>query len=293
MYTSITTIGSRTFAALVNLENWCCMMIQLSSLKKFSFVLLLSFAFLQEAMAQPNRMARPAFQDGEKITFTVFYSVVGLYVNAGTAVFRTNLEKYNNTDAYHVVAEGVTNRKYDWIFKVRDRYESYFDTEKLRSLRFVRTINEGDFKHHEDIVFNRTNNTAFTNKKTYNLSHNVLDVINAVYYARNIDYNSYKPGDKIPIDIFLDGEVYNTYIRYVGKEVVKTKYGKFNAIKLKPMLIKGSLFDGGEKMTLWVTDDANHIPVRAESPISVGSVKVDMMGYEKIKHPLVSLIAVN
>lgn len=244
--------------------------------------------------AQHSYLPFPAFQDGEKITFTVFYSVIGIYVNAGTAVFSTNVERYNNQNAYHVVAEGSTNKKYDWIFKVRDRYESYFDTEQFRSLRFVRSINEGDFKHSEDIVFNRSNNTAYTNRKTYKLSHNVLDVINAVYYARNIDYNAYQPGDKIPINIFLDGEVYNTYIRYQGKEVVKTKYGKFKAIKLKPMLLKGSIFDdGGEKMTLWVTDDANHIPVRAESPISVGSIKVDLMAYDHLRHPLSSLIAIN
>jgi hypothetical protein len=81
------------------------------------------------------------------------------------------------------------------------------------------------------------------------------------------------------------------YIRYLGKEKIKTKYGEFNAIKLKPLLIKGSIFDGGENMTLWVTDDPNHIPVRAESPISVGSVKIDMMGYDNLRYPLSSLIS--
>jgi hypothetical protein len=282
-------MGFSTFASFVNLEKLCCTM---RSLFRFSFLVSLTVLTLCfPARAQHTYMPNPAFQDGEKITFTVFYNVIGIYVNAGTAVFSTNVERYNNTDAYHVVAEGTTNKKYDWIFKVRDRYESYFDTERYRSLRFVRRISEGDFKHHEDIVFNRQNNTAYANKKVYKLSHNVMDVINAVYYARNIDFNACKPGDRIPIDIFLDGETYNTYIRYVGREVVKTRYGKFRAIKLKPMLIKGSVFDGGEKMTLWVTDDANHIPVRAESPISVGSIKVDLMAYDKIRHPLTSLLA--
>lgn len=241
--------------------------------------------------AQPITLPNPAFQHGEQIRFTVFYNVIGLYVNAGTATFTTSLEQYNNIPAYHVVAIGVTNKKYDWIFKVRDRYESYFDAEQFRSLRFVRNINEGDFSHQEDIVFNRTTNTAFSNKKSYKLSHDVLDVINAIYFARNIDFNSYRVGDRIPIDIFLDEELYHTYIKYMGKEVVKTKYGTFKAIKLKPMLIKGSMFEGGEKMTLWVTDDSNHIPVRAESPISVGSVKVDMMSYENLRYPLSSLLA--
>jgi hypothetical protein len=100
------------------------------------------------------------------------------------------------------------------------------------------------------------------------------------------------PGDKIPFSMFLDNQVYNLYIRYLGKEVIKTKYGKFHAIKFKPLLIKGAIFQGGEKMTVWVSDDANHIPVRVESPISVGSVKVDMMDFRNCRSPLTSLISV-
>ena len=117
------------------------------------------------------------------------------------------------------------------------------------------------------------------------------DVISTVYYARNIDFDKYKAEDKIPFSMFIDNEVYDLYIRYLGKEVIKTRYGKFNAHKFKPLLIKGTIFEGGEKMTVWVSDDANHIPLRIESPISVGSVKVDMMGYRNLRFPLTSMIS--
>ena len=90
--------------------------------------------------------------------------------------------------------------------------------------------------------------------------------------------------------MFLDNEVFNMYIRYHGKETVKTKYGKFKAIKFKPLLIKGTIFEGGEKMTVWVSDDENHIPLRIESPITIGSVKIDMMGYKNLRYPLTSLV---
>ncbi len=80
------------------------------------------------------------------------------------------------------------------------------------------------------------------------------------------------------------------YIRYLGKETIKTKYGKFKAIKFKPLLLKGSIFEGGEKMTVWVSDDANHLPLRIESPISVGSVKIDMMEYSNLRYPLTSMV---
>jgi hypothetical protein len=100
-----------------------------------------------------------------------------------------------------------------------------------------------------------------------------------------------KVGDKIPFNLFLDNEVYNIYVRYLGKETIRTKYGKFRTIKFKPLLLKGSIFEGGEKMTVWVSDDANHIPLRIESPISVGSVKVDAMLWRNLRYPLTSLVS--
>jgi hypothetical protein len=50
------------------------------------------------------------------------------------------------------------------------------------------------------------------------------------------------------------------------------------------------MFEGGEKMTVWVSDDPNRLILRIESPITVGSVKVDMMKYKNLRHPLTSLI---
>ena len=90
--------------------------------------------------------------------------------------------------------------------------------------------------------------------------------------------------------MFIDNEIYNMYIRYMGKETLKTQYGKFRAIKFMPLVVKGTLFEGGEKMTVWVSDDANKIPLRIESPIVVGSVKADMMSYRNLRYPLTSLI---
>ncbi len=231
-----------------------------------------------------------AFQGGEDIRFTIFYSVIGIYINAGNATFTTAVEKMNNKTVYHVVGSGSSNPSYDWIFKVRDKYETYFDTATLQPYKFLRDVNEGGYKTYEDVTFNQQTNTAVTTKGVFKVPNCIQDVLSAVYYARNIDFSKYKPDDKIPFNMFLDNEVYSLYIKYIGKETVKTKYGKFHAIKFKPLLIKGTLFQGGEKMTVWVSDDANHIPLRIESPIVVGSVKIDMMQYRNLRYPLSSMI---
>ena len=231
-----------------------------------------------------------AFESGEKIDYTIYYNVIGLYVNAGNASFTTKLETLNNNTVYHVTGDGASNTNYDWIFKVRDKYQSYIDTATLQPYKFIRDVSEGGFKIHENVTFNQKTNTAITDKGVYKIPNCIQDVLSSIYYARNINYDNYKVDDKIPFNMFLDNEVYNLYIKYLGKEIIKTRFGKFNAIKFKPLLVKGTIFEGGEGMTVWVSDDANHIPLRIESPIVVGSLKVDMMDYENLKHPLTSLI---
>lgn len=232
-----------------------------------------------------------AFQAGETLTYKVFYTVIGAYFGAGEATFTCNLENFNNKPVYHVIGDGKTYSFYDKIFKVRDRYESYVDTQTLQPYKFIRNVYEGGYKKYESITFNKNTSTAITNDGVFKTPSCIQDVISAIFYARNIDFSKYKPDDKIPFAMFLDNEVFNMYIRYVGRETVKTRYGKFRAIKFKPLLIKGTLFEGGEKMTVWVSDDENHLPVRIESPISVGSVKVDLIGHKNLRHQLSSLIS--
>jgi len=236
-------------------------------------------------------ISNTTFSSGEVIDFKVFYSVIGIYVDAGDARFTVDREQLNGKPVYHIVGVGNSNPRYDWIFKVRDKYQSYIDTSTLRPYRFIRNVYEGGYTIFEDVAFDPKANIAESKKGRYSVPPCVQDVLSAIYYARNIDFDRYKPGDKIPFSMFIDNEVYNLFIRYLGKEVVKTRYGRYNAIKFRPLLIKGTLFEGGEKMTVWVSDDRNHVPLRIESPITVGSVKVDMKGYANLRHPFSAKIA--
>lgn len=262
-------------------------------MKKIVFLFLFSILIVGRLSAGDDfcGVRNTSFKAGENITFTVFYSVAGLYVNAGTANFITTAETLNNRPVYHVVGTGTSNSSYDWIFKVRDRYETYFDTATLQPLKFIRKVDEGGYTKYENITFNQKTNTAISTKGVFNVPNCVQDVLSTIYYARNINFDGMKVGDKIPFNLFLDNEIYNIYVRYLGKETIRTKYGKFRTIKFKPLLVKGTIFEGGEKMTVWVSDDANHIPLRIESPINVGSVKVDAMLWRNLRYPLTSLIS--
>ncbi len=273
-------------------------------MKKFVFIIyilfiLCSFHFAKKIIKKEKvdlkyegfcGIANTAFNGNEQISFDVYYSVIGAYVLAGDATFTCVNEKFQNKNTYHIEGVGNSNKKYDFIFKVRDKYESWIDTSTFLPIKFTRNVSEGKYKKTELISFAHKEKTATSNNKKTVIPACVQDVLSATYYARNINFDKLAIGDKVEFSMMMDDEIFNMYIKYLGKEKVKTKFGKFNAIKFKPLLLKGTIFEGGEKMTVWVSDDANHLPLRVDSPISVGSVKIDMMAYKNIRYPLTSLI---
>ena len=124
-----------------------------------------------------------------------------------------------------------------------------------------------------------------------------FDVLSAVYYCRTINFEKYKTNEKIPVNIVLDGKTYSLYLRYLGKEVIKSRddtknseVRKYRCIKFSAMLVEGTIFKGGENMFIWVTDDENRIPVLVEAKILIGSVKAYVNTIEGIRYDLTSLV---
>ena len=61
-------------------------------------------------------------------------------------------------------------------------------------------------------------------------------------------------------------------LKELKKEIIKTRYGKFRAIKFKPMLIGGTIFKGGELMSVWVSDDSNHLSLSNPIYLQTGEI---------------------
>jgi hypothetical protein len=259
---------------------------------RFTIIFILSFSLFARSLGQNTCDVRnTAFRAGEKIGYKIYYTVAGVYIAAGEVNFQCTLENFENKPAFHITATGKTYSFYDNFFKVRDKYESIMDTSTLQTYRFERNVYEGGTKKYENIRFNRDAGTVITDKGVFKVPECTRDVLGAMYYARNIDFDKLKTGDKIQFNIFLDNQLYGTYVRYLGREVIKTKTGKYNAIKFKPLLIKGTMFQAGEHMTVWVSDDPDHVPLQVESTIMLGKIRVEMQEFEGRRTPLSSRIS--
>lgn len=262
-------------------------------MQRLFLIALLLLPTLHLQSNQPNRCFGPArpYQSDESLTYKVYYTWHGAYVGAGEATFSAKLTTFNQTPVWHVIGEGHTYSSYDWFFRVRDVYESHIDTSTGLPLKFVRRVQEGSNRIFNQVLFNHNMHRAVSQDGVYTIPDCTQDVLSAIYHARTIDFNKFKPGDKIPLTLFLENQVYPVYIRYLGREKITTRTGTFQTIKFKPLLIEGTLFKGGEKMEVWVSDDENRIPVMINTPILVGSIRVLLKSYKNIKHPASGILS--
>ena len=84
--------------------------------------------------------------------------------------------------------------------------------------------------------------------------------------------------------LFDDDGIYKFKLKYLGKEILRTKFGKVECLKFKPYVKSGRIFKEQESLTLWVSNDLNRIPIRIKADLAVGSLKADLDGFNGLKN---------
>jgi len=235
-----------------------------------------------------DAFSQDAFKTGEYFKFRIHYGIV----NAGYATLEVKDAVYNNHKAFHVVGKGVTTGMTKLFFKVNDLYESYFDKETGKPYQFVRKINEGGYTKNQEGFFDQAKNTVlvkdYKNKtqKTISVTENVQDIVSTFYYLRNNpQIGKMKVGEAITIDMFFDDEVTKFKLKFLGKEDLSTEFGTVSTLKFRPLVQSGRVFKEEESLTVWISDDANRIPLRIKASLAVGSLKADLEEYKGLAHP--------
>ena len=253
--------------------------------------------FLQLAFVNPlsNRTQSdlkfadyPAFKKGEKLEFIVHYGII----NAGTASIEVEEENYyiDGKQATKVTGIGKSVGAFDWFFKVRDSYVTYMNTETLEPYRFVRHVDEGGFVFDQEYNFNHEEQIVVTEKNdTVQIPSGIQDLVSAYYYARSVDFEKYKIGDVISFKAFVDGKVEPIRIRYLGKEKISIRSGKYRCYKFQPLVQKGRVFDDPTDVTAYISDDQNKVPVLIQAKVIVGSVKLELTKATNLAHPLAKI----
>ena len=239
--------------------------------------------------------AQPPFQQGEAIEMK---ATVG-FIKAAEAEFKVNdiIYTVNRRPTYRIDVFARTSGIFDLISPVRDNWGSYYDTARLVPQQFYRYIREGRFRKNEILYFDHKKDevtVAKLHKETrrledkikHSVADSMQDMVSGYYYLRYIDFDKVEEGTIITINTFFDDKEQPFRVKFVGREVIKTKLGRVKALILVPIIEKDSLFEEDNTLRVWLSDDLNKIPLKFQAKIYVGYLRVETKKVKNLRHPL-------
>ena len=262
-------------------------------------MLIICSAFVASDGSKYDIVPHDNFQRGEVLKFNVKFGFFS--VGEAEMLIDDELYKINNRYCYKTDVYGRTSGMVDWVAQVDDHWGAYVDSAALVPHISYRNIKEGKYRKNEVVRFDHRVNLIeaktvdkktgeYKEPKVYVAPDGVRDMLAGAMFIRTVDFDQMKKGDQFTVQGFFEDSFYDLHLIYRGKEKVKTKAGKFRAIKIAPVVPDNDLFDGDDSVLAYISDDDNHIPLKIEAKMFIGNVGVELEDYSNLRHPLNSKI---
>ncbi len=228
--------------------------------------------------------------DGEKLTFNVKYGVI----SAAEATLSVSSSTLGDRPVWLISSNAKTYSFFDSVFKVRDTVQSWWDKEKLRSLKFSKRLNEGAYKQYRIHSYNHQDKTSVYQRwnfkkgifryKKITIPENTQDILSAFYLTRQQELY---PGKTFLIDVTTDGKAYKTAVVVHRRETIDSIFGKKQCLVIEPLLRGEAVFKQSGKILIWVTDDEYKVPLKMTSEITFGRFTALLKSAQKVPYTIV------
>ena len=221
---------------------------------------------------------RLPFSPGEKLTFQVRWSLIP----AGKVVLEIlPVETVDGLSAYHFVMTAQTYPLVDVFYKVRDRIDSYTDTQMTRSLLY-REQSTGRKPKDVTVTFNwQQGEVQYSNfgekRAPIPLLSGAFDPL-SIFYAFRLSDLSKNTQLEAPVSDGKKCVVGKAIV--IKRETVFLVSGVYDTYLVEPELEHiGGVFEKSPnaKMEIWVTADERRMPVKIKSKVRVGSFVAELV----------------
>jgi hypothetical protein len=185
-------------------------------------------------------------------------------------------------------ADAVARGWFRKLFGIDFHYnsESVVEPTTLRILNNTTRDEQGKRLRTSEAVFDRTHNLlTWTQRNPHdpqsaprvvqtplqNASH---DLISAIYFLRT---QTLEPGRTFELNISDAGAVYRIPVKVGARKRMKSVVGRVQTIRVDIEIFGAErLIDRDGEMTLWITDDARRLPVRARVNTDIGTLDITL-----------------
>ena len=216
---------------------------------------------------------------GEYTAFDISFR--GIKVGSAELEIKSFIE-LEGIPTFYIQGRGRTSPFFDIFFKVRDIYETYLDTLGIRPVKFVRDIYEGGFTKKQQYFFRHNDSLVRFNDSYYAIYSNTQDMLSALFYARTFERDVANKKKSFFVPIFMDEENYLLEVIYLYNEKIKIPFGEVSCMVFTPKMQEGRVFQDGEKMKIWISDDENRLLVKVETEIWAGTIQAVLIEHKEV-----------
>lgn len=237
--------------------------------------------FMDETGFQIRVLENGVFGQGERFTYDVYYGVIP----AGSAgiEIKPDLVTYRQAPCYEIHTWARSAKAFSIFFRVEDDVFSYLDARGIFTWYFEKRLNEGKYHDVKVVDYDQREGFAYTSddgvpRDTTRIPLFVQDAISVLYYFR---LQPVEIGDPLYIQVHDIKKNYPLKVDVMGRETVETPAGKFNCIKVEPVLESAGIFKSKGRIFLWFTDDERRIPVMMKAKVLIGSITAYLKEYRE------------
>lgn len=211
------------------------------------------------------------FAAGERLT----YALTFLGMRAGTAVMEVQeAAPLADHAALKLTTTAKSSSAVTKFYPVDNRVESIVEADTLAPLHLVFTRREGKKKNDFDLTFHHAEGTVLSIKdgvsETLTIPPGTHDLISCLYYIRSLP--SIQLGSSVVLNLHHDKKNYRVEVRAEGVERIQGLRGEVEAIRLLVIMPFQGLFLNEGNIRVWLTNDAQRVPLMMKAKIIIGSV---------------------
>ncbi len=204
------------------------------------------------------------------------------FIRGGKATLIAEKDKLNKKQTIHYKMRGRTTGIVDKLYEVNDVYESWVDPETYLPVKSVRNVKEQKYRFYDEVTYDHVNDSLFSLKSGHlKVPSNVNDLVSVFFYIRQNKYfEDLLAGKMFEIPVYHGDELFMMSLKYLGIETIDTKIGRKECYVVTPKVPKGKLFKDSDDLKIYITKDANRLPIYAEFGLLLGSLKCELVSYK-------------
>ncbi len=230
------------------------------------------------------------FKKGEILEYRLRYG----WFTVGMAEMKVDdvFHDFQGQECYKIDIKGRTAGLVGIFTHVDDTWGAYIASNSMLPLHAYADIEEGKYTRNERIFFDQKSGditVEMTKKgeprptKFYDYGPQIHDLISGYMHLRNVDMHGLMLNDTIRFKAFYDEIFYDFKVVYKGREVIDSDVGELNAHVLVPIIPENDIFPGETPITIWVSADANQLPLKVEADMFFGTAHGELINYKNLR----------